>query len=106
MPATRRRFPPCDLEDLVDGVIYEITDPRNLLPAVKRVRSFRREQRRSGRRFPRQKTPAKVPLPPRTTITFWLLSYPTATADNAPPAPAVTRLPTRESSLLTLDHAA
>jgi hypothetical protein len=102
MPATRRRFSPCDLDDLVDDVIYEITDARHLLPVTRRVRSFRREQRRSGRRFPRQKDPVKVPLPPRTTITFWLLAPPkTATTE-----PAAIPLPTCESAPSTRPKAA
>lgn len=71
---TTRPFPPEHLTDLLDDVIYEITDPRNLLPEVKRERSFPREQKQRGRRFPRQKTEYKQPLPPRTKITFWPLS--------------------------------
>jgi hypothetical protein len=37
---TTRRFPPELLVELVEDVIYEITDRRNLLPALPRVRSF------------------------------------------------------------------
>jgi hypothetical protein len=62
------------LLDLVDDVIYEITDRRNLLPEVKRIRSFTREQKQPGGRFPRQKAEYKQPLPPRTKITFWPLA--------------------------------
>jgi len=57
-------------------VIYEITDPRHLLDEVKRERSFAREQKQPGRRFPRQKTEYKQPLPPKTKITFWPLAEP------------------------------
>jgi hypothetical protein len=67
---TTRPFPPGDLIDLVDDVIYEITDPRNLLPAANRQNSFAREQKQPGR-FPRLKTDYRKPLPPRTIITFW-----------------------------------
>jgi tetratricopeptide (TPR) repeat protein len=45
-------------------VIKEITDPRNLLPATKRARSFRREQRRPGRRFPANATRPRSPSHP------------------------------------------
>jgi hypothetical protein len=71
---TTRPFPPEHLADLVEDVIYEITDHRNLLPEVKRERTFAREQKHRGRRFPRQKTEYKQPLPPRTKITFWPLA--------------------------------
>jgi hypothetical protein len=59
---------------LVHDVIYEITDRRNLLPATRRVRSFTRQQRQPGRRYPRQKDNYKKPLPPRTRIRFWVLT--------------------------------
>jgi hypothetical protein len=55
-------------------LIYEITDRRNLLPAERRARSFTREQRQPGRRYPRQKDEYKKPLPPRRKIRFWLLT--------------------------------
>jgi len=55
-------------------VIYEITDHRNLLPEIKRERSYTREQKQHGRRFPRQKTEYRQPLPPRTKIIFWRLA--------------------------------
>jgi hypothetical protein len=71
---TTRPFPPEQLVELVHDVIYEITDRRNLLPAVPRVRSFAREQRQPGRRYPRQKDDYKRPLPPRTKIRFWVLT--------------------------------
>jgi hypothetical protein len=71
---TTRRFPPELLAELVHDVIYEITDRRNLLPAERRVRSFTREQRQPGRRYPRQKAEYKKPLPPRTKIRFWVLT--------------------------------
>jgi hypothetical protein len=71
---TTRRFPPELLLELVYDVIYEITDRRNLLPAVPRVRSFTREQRQPGRRYPRQTDEYKKPLPPRTKIRFWVLT--------------------------------
>jgi hypothetical protein len=54
-------------------VIYEITDHRNLLPEVKRERSYTREQKQHGR-FPRQKTEYRQPLPTRTKIIFWRLT--------------------------------
>ena len=73
-PVTTRRFPPELLLELVHDVIYEITDRRNLLPAIRRVRSFTREQRQPGRRYPRQKDEYKRPLPPRTKIRFWVLT--------------------------------
>ncbi|ROO60839.1 hypothetical protein EDC02_2757 [Micromonospora sp. Llam0] len=69
---TTRRFPPERLVELVHDVIYEITDPRNLLPAERRPRSFAREQRQPGRRYPRQKDEYKKPLPPRTKIRLWV----------------------------------
>jgi hypothetical protein len=68
-----RPFPPEDLAELAADVLYEITDQRNLLPEVKRVRSFRRQQKQSGRRYPRQTTEYRQSLPPKTTIRFWLL---------------------------------
>jgi hypothetical protein len=71
---TTRRFPPDLLVELVQDVIYEITDRRNLLPALPRVRSFTREQRQPGRRYPRQTDDYKKPLPPRTRIRFWVLT--------------------------------
>ena len=71
---TTRRFPPELLLELVHDVIYEITDRRNLLPPLPRVRSFTREQRQPGRRYPRQKDEYKRPLPPRTKIRFWVLT--------------------------------
>jgi hypothetical protein len=71
---TTRRFPPELLLELVHDVIYEITDRRNLLPAIRRVRSFTREQRQPGRRYPRQTDEYKKPLPPRTKIRFWVLT--------------------------------
>jgi hypothetical protein len=71
---TTRRFPPELLLELVHDVIYEITDRRNLLPAAPRVRSFTREQRQPGRRYPRQTDEYKKPLPPRTKIRFWVLT--------------------------------
>jgi hypothetical protein len=71
---TTRRFPPELLAELVGDVIYEITDRRNLLPAIPRARSFAREQRQPGRRYPRQKDEYKRPLPPRTKIRFWVLT--------------------------------
>lgn len=71
---TTRLFPPEQLVDLVNDVIYEITDERNLLPAVARIRSFTREQRQPGRRYRRQTDQYKKPLPPRTRIRFWLLT--------------------------------
>lgn len=91
---TRRRFPPSALSDLVGDVIYEITDPRNLLPATRRVRSFRREQRRPGRRFPKQRDPVKKPLPPRTKIILWLLGQRQPADPGPPPNAAVLALPT------------
>jgi hypothetical protein len=71
---TTRRFPPDLLVELVQDVIYEITDRRNLLPAVRRIRSFAREQRQPGRRYPRQTDEYKKPLPARTRIRFWVLT--------------------------------
>ena len=71
---TTRRFPPELLLELVHDVIYEITDPRNLLLAERRVRSFAREQRQPGRRYPRQTDDYKRPLTPRTKIRFWVLT--------------------------------
>jgi hypothetical protein len=71
---TTRRFPPERLAELVGDLIYEITDRRNLLPAERRARSFTREQRQPGRRYPRQKDEYKKPLPPRRKIRFWLLT--------------------------------
>jgi hypothetical protein len=71
---TTRRFPPELPVELVQDIIYEITDRRNLLPALPRVRSFTREQRQPGRRYPRQTDEYKRPLPPRTKIRFWVLT--------------------------------
>jgi len=73
---TTRPFPPDDLADLVADVIYEITDERNLLPATPRIRSFARQQRQPGRRYPRQTDDYKKPLPPRTKIRLWVLTRP------------------------------
>jgi hypothetical protein len=73
---TTRPFPPEDLADLVDDVIYEITDERNLLPATPRIRSFARQQRLPGRRYPHQKDEYKKALPPRTKIRLWVLTRP------------------------------
>jgi hypothetical protein len=70
---TTRPFPPEHLADLLADVVYEITDHRNLLPEIKRERSYAREQKQHGRRFPRQKTEYRQPLPPQTKIIFWLL---------------------------------
>jgi hypothetical protein len=102
------RPPPCQrrggafpsaLADLVDDVIYEITHPRHLLPATRRKRSFRREQRRSGRRFPRQCDPVKKPLPPRTQIMFWLLQqrHPAAETGSRSAPEALDDLPPRNT---------
>jgi hypothetical protein len=66
-------FSPDALAELVDDVIYEITDPRHLLPAIKRQRAFAREQKRPSRRYRRQQTEYKQPLPPRTMVRFWPL---------------------------------
>ena len=74
MSVTTRPFPPDLLTDLVHDVIYEITDKPNLLPATPRARSFARQQRQPGRRFPRQTDEYKKPLPPRTKIRFWVLT--------------------------------
>ncbi len=52
-------------------MIYEITDPRNLLPAVTRHRALAREQKQPSRRYRRQKSEYKQPLPPRTMVKFW-----------------------------------
>jgi len=45
-------FPPDDLADLVDDVIYEITDPATCCPPSKRERTFAREQKQPERHFP------------------------------------------------------
>jgi hypothetical protein len=71
---TTRLFPPEDLRDLVDDVIFEITHHRHLLPEIPRVRSFAREQKQPGGRFPRQTDDYKKPLPPKTKIIFWRLT--------------------------------
>ena len=71
---TTRPSPPADLRDLVDDVIFEITHHRHLLPETPRVRSFTREQKQTGGRFPRQKDEYKQPLPPKTKIIFWRLT--------------------------------
>ena len=71
---TTRPFPPVDPRDLVDDVIFEITHHRHLLPETPRVRSFTREQKQTGGRFPRQKDEYKQPLPLKTKIIFWRLT--------------------------------
>ena len=71
---TTRLFPPVDLCDLVDDVLFEITHHRHLLPEIPRVRSFAREQKHAGGRFPRQTDEYKTPLPPKTKIIFWRLT--------------------------------
>ncbi|TDD05561.1 hypothetical protein E1292_16955 [Nonomuraea deserti] len=97
---------PSALADLVDDVIYEITDPRHLLPETRRTHSFHREQRRSGRRFPKQRDRAKKPLPPRTKITLWLLDQRQPAEPDTPPDAAVHALPTPDNNVQELDNAA
>jgi hypothetical protein len=71
---TTRLSPPADLAELVEDVLFEITHHRHLLSEIPRVRSFTREQKQTGGRFPRQKDEYKQPLPPKTKIIFWRLT--------------------------------
>ncbi len=72
--ATPLAFPPDRLGDLFADLAFEITCPRNLVPAARPP--LPSETKRAGGRYKTRKPGQSAKLTPLTVIKFWLMPLP------------------------------